>query len=507
MNTKDTKDTMTDRNTATVDQQRKNTIKAYDRAGIEHACLDDIVETGTTNKQSLYDMLKESEGLKLVDRPLTQEEFDRLDIFRDECFTLADYSISAVSKTATNRNTGDCKPLKKHLKSIGQSDDFIQSVLTACDTKRRLLIACNPWFMIGGSVGANGANDMGSCHHPGSSCDDYKSGAISYGIDKQTLMFGSWEDGGLIGRCLVYVDLENMGIVTGRIFGDITEGDCSYLRKELYALMSTQHKAKDWKKTSDYSVDEYGYRGYLDDGYFQGYRPAHSQTIQIKLVAPMCPSCGEKHQDHSMLCDDCDSLNHYTCDHCGCRIDEDEIWSGAGGDGCYCESCYDDLFFYCDECGETCDIEERVDIDERSSRYSRLCTSCADREGYIRCDSCGEYHTYDMVETKDGNVYCEECLPRGMQRCDECGLYDDEVDMTKTIEGDYFCSDCDGHLDKCEACGQYTNNGLNHRETDDFSVCDECMDEVLTVSEELPLVSPSAIIYTEAKEEYYCEAV
>jgi len=489
---------------ATTEQQKINTIKAYEKSDKEYSrsVLEDICSDGEDNKEAIYSLMKSEDGLLMFSRPLTEDEL--LDTDRLSHLMLDNevhYSFSFISKTVTERATGHCKPLKRFLKEIGDNytDEFIESTLELCSQTKELLISCNPWFLIGSSVASNGRNVENSCHHPANGTEDYKSGAISYALDKHTIIFGSWKDTGLTGRQLVYVDTENTGIVTGRLYGDMSESDSTFLRKELYKLMSSE-SLKSWKKTGNYNISKGQYSGYLDRDYFQGYRPQHETALQINLVSAVCPLCGDKHSDGFLLCSDCYDSNSYTCDSCGERLHEDDMYHSD--DGCYCQSCFDERYFYCNECGDTHSIDERVTVSGFRTNTD-MCKDCADKKGYYCCSDCGDYHE-DINETVDGELYCDDCLPSDMVHCEECSLYEYEKymnkttedtfycpsclpsdyvecekcklysnDTTETIEGKSFCSDCSGSLNVCDSCGESTTEEL-YETVDGEAVCIKC---------------------------------
>lgn len=71
-----------------------------------------------------------------------------------------------------------------------------------------------------------------------------------------------------------------------------------------------------------------------------------------------CVVCGEikdTYDEGILLCSDHDGTERFYCAHCGERIDGEVCW---GHDECYCESCWDELF-YCDDIDN--DIHERED--------------------------------------------------------------------------------------------------------------------------------------------------
>lgn len=146
---------------------------------------------------------------------------------------------------------------------------------------------------------------------------------------------------------------------------------------------------------------------------------------------------------HDFLTADCvdldwdvDGGSRYTCDACGDRVDEDDCCSGPGGEGIYCESCYNDRFEYCEKCNETCDRDEIHEV--HGSPYNYVCEYCLDRIGAMKCDDCGDYVVDDYHVMQDSeNVYCDSCIDRQTEFTCQCG------------ERFEYAMD-DG--DKCESC-------------------------------------------------------
>jgi len=232
-----------------INYQKNNTLEAYDASGKDYSTstLDDIVYRGIERKQGLFSILQSEAGVLSFERPLDDQELIKKS-YRLE--TLAgdnpSFAFNFANKQVTERETGKCLPLKKWLKNHYEhlEDYWIEDTIREAEATKTLLIAAHPWFLIGSSVAAGGRNVESSCHHPASSAEDYKSGAIAYSLDKQTLIFGVWDTNadGLSGRQLVWIDKNAPGIVTGRKYGEIGELDSSFLRKLLYPLISPEHK-------------------------------------------------------------------------------------------------------------------------------------------------------------------------------------------------------------------------------------------------------------------------
>ena len=90
---------------------------------------------------------------------------------------------------------------------------------------------------------------------------------------------------------------------------------------------------------------------------------------------------------------------YYTCDICGCEIDEDD-------------------YYTCEDCESTICEDHAIWL-EAYEKY--VCQNCLD-EDYIRCKGCGEYvKISDATEDEDGNLYCENCADNLLETCEDCG--------------------------------------------------------------------------------------
>ena len=111
--------------------------------------------------------------------------------------------------------------------------------------------------------------------------------------------------------------------------------------------------------------------------------------------------------------------NIESCFHCGCRIDTEEDSYNYVHDDIYCEGCTNDLFSFCDKCGEYCNIDDVNSVRDSKSRYSYLCEDCAENAGFVLCSDCHEYSEYCQIAEDTGNAFCESCNPTWS--CENCG--------------------------------------------------------------------------------------
>ena len=146
-----------------------------------------------------------------------------------------------------------------------------------------------------------------------------------------------------------------------------------------------------------------------------------------------------------------------TCCECGNEIVGDFVEYGGE---VYCQECFDELFFTCDDCGEIYSKDYGYYV-ESEDRY--VCDNCLDNN-YFKCEECGEYHREcDGYTINDGRgdyfTICQDCFDNGYYYCcDDCGDYFHEDDM-------YFR---DGYA-YCNECYQNNSHGIyDYHEFDDW---------------------------------------
>lgn len=154
-----------------------------------------------------------------------------------------------------------------------------------------------------------------------------------------------------------------------------------------------------------------------------------------------------------------DEFKH-TCEGCGRRVDEDNC--NHTNDYCWCDSCHNDRFSYCDQCGEYCDSDDVHDI-TGERRLHRICRYCAESMGALLCDDCGDYCT-DYVTTDDNsNTYCEDCADRNCERCDHCSESYDDISR-HNAQQHQVCPECEEVLVDSDSDCLYEHNQKCHPE-------------------------------------------
>lgn len=158
-------------------------------------------------------------------------------------------------------------------------------------------------------------------------------------------------------------------------------------------------------------------------------RSDHAEDYDDVVIGTsgLCIKCGDETTE-GLYCDDCRESG-YICDCCEEIFhDEDELWwvhDRRHGDIRVCESCRDDHYCYCEDCGEWFDEDTGYTVDD-----IYYCESCFEnRVGngeIVRCAECGEYHhaddmNYVFDENGEEVLVCEWCWGHECGTCTVCG--------------------------------------------------------------------------------------
>ena len=93
----------------------------------------------------------------------------------------------------------------------------------------------------------------------------------------------------------------------------------------------------------------------------------------------------------------------------------------------------------------------------------------------VKCDNCGEYFLEeDLTETGDGYLVCEDCLDNDYFYCDGCAEYYHNDVAIDTQDG-AVCENCvEYYYIRCEHCGEYVYNNNTYTTDDDYTLCSYC---------------------------------
>ena len=182
--------------------------------------------------------------------------------------------------------------------------------------------------------------------------------------------------------------------------------------------------------------------------------------IGMETVVPVmpdmtvCAECGELADcveiDGKSYCVVCT----VKCKCCNCVLIAEDAKTSDSGDY-YCESCYDDSFYFCKECGSEV-LAEDVKTSASGEHY---CEDCYN-DKFTCCEGCNcEVRTNSLYCNENGNSYCSDCYHDRYTCCDNCGCELYRSDACSNDNGT-CCESCfDSHCD--ESAGEWGPRPFN----------------------------------------------
>ncbi|MFU8771977.1 MAG: hypothetical protein ACNA8H_06120 [Anaerolineales bacterium] len=309
---------------------------------------------------------------------------------------------------------------------------------------RRFLLTCDPVMLLGQSVGS-----FSSCHAP-DGC--HKFGPMAYAADRVTVGLFEIRDGredpdeiftpqrSNSGRCLFYVpDPEHPFYIQSRRYGSLQDFEIKFARdfigkslRETNGLLPAT-----WKTESSLYVraPECLYLDY--PSYGQAYTLDGFSGITTRIDDALCPCCLSRFEEKEGCC-----ISSYEnhCESCSDGLHQDDIyWVDETP---YCQECFDNIFYRCDECGEP-------------------------------------IHRDYAIHTEDGYVMCQYCADNRTHQCEHCGELwwsrDPREPVTVNSCGDQedWCHSCLDDAVVCADCGERFEAGLLNED----GYCDSCEQE------------------------------
>lgn len=288
----------------------------------------------------------------------------------------------------------------------------------------------------------------------------YWTGTLSYGIDTFTLLVGIRNKSTKYktGRSWLWlfsdgidsegVDMESPFMVQPKSYGEFTS-----LHRKAVRMFIQNKIANDvtWKK----GVLGGGIKYNSNYGYIDNYDLTISWIKGEEKPKPFinfasdlwCLNCGDDMLGSGDgLCYSCtDDSDYRECENCGERVHEDDCYYGRD-DNCYCQSCYNELFFYCEVCCEDEWLEDSRGVRgcKNGREYTELvCSHCAGNVNTISyCEGCDTYYFNNEIreiETVEGDCVCEKCVKL---YCADCGNAITEQDETFEVGVNTYCRHC-----------------------------------------------------------------
>lgn len=372
---------------------------------------------------------------------------------------------------------------------IDKIDGYAKMFAKYCDAinvikvTRHTILSVNPIDYLTQSFG----NSWSSCHtidktnkrnvngdhYEGQYC----SGTMSYMLDKSSFVLytvdknyegNTFYEMPKINRCMFHV--ENNKIVQGRCYPQAEDGN-----NELYTqlrVLVQKTIADIWKVPNMWRLKRSSLGDYIrstgtnyeDYFHYSGcnvslFKFSDSETLNNPVHIghyPICPSCGEEHDESNYLaCDDC--RNDWYCPECGAIVSRGDDYYEIDG-----ERFHADCVFWC-EYHER--YEPRSVMYTEVYNYGLICEQAYESGNFNYCDDCEEVRYSDVTEVVRENGYhdfvCDDCLEENYRYCEE----DDEYVHVNLTES-------------CYQCGRVVSMENAHETPDRMIVCEHCYAEM-----------------------------
>ena len=396
---------------------------------IEMCDADELWEAWAENKKRFIDkwggLTYELPQEVVFDKTNSEKELIMKDFINDIlCFT--DSSVSAELKDFISKQgvegffsnrviekwTGEGKKIDKNSKISKSLKLFIkdsyflekfQSRLSRniqdCKISGKLVISVHPLDFLSSS---ENVHNWHSCH---ALDGEYRSGNVSYMVDKHTFMvyLKSDKDSRLPNfpfkwnskkwRVLMYASEKEDIIVKSREYPFSSEFALETVKEQLIdKFFDTSNFTEKWTNVSNtirlIMTDGIGSMQYNDCLNSPSYSPTalYKKDLNLNSIekadrmvigeATPCLQCGGMPISLSsgFVCDECGE--YLCCDCCGETMVEDECY--YVDDEILCESCFDDQVAYCDECDESFNHNGEFDLiydEENMCYYCECCYS------------------------------------------------------------------------------------------------------------------------------------
>ncbi len=347
-------------------------------------------------------------------------------------------------------------------RELGITDDSFSSI---CPRIGEIANASHQELFITSSIAefmmVNDNSSYTSCYRHGVFTDtSYWSGTLSYGVDKFTLLVGirnkdtnyktgrSWLWCFPEGKDSLDRDMGTPFMIQPKSYGEFTSIHRKAVRMYIQSKIMPDVTWKAGKKGNMSYEARYGYIDNYDltVSWIKGEeKPEPRITFSSRLHCLYCGSTSDIESGDGLCWDCTEDSDYLSCVCCGDRVHEDDVYY-ARDNGPYCEHCYNDTFFYCEECSEDELREDAVEV--RYSRNGReytqlVCEHCISNSSRIHyCERCDTYYHdrhFNSIETVEGDFVCESCI---VGSCDDCGSGLTEISATVEIGGYTYCENC-----------------------------------------------------------------
>ena len=180
---------------------------------------------------------------------------------------------------------------------------------------------------------------------------------------------------------------------------------------------------------------------------------------------PYCISCGDDDLVlRSGVCRDCEKDGGYRCHDCGGTVDEDDAISMNGD--VYCRDCVS----CCESCEEYFPNGDVYAVETRRHGTQYVCESCRDND-YHCCDNCGEWaeDASDVLVRGHERSWCHSCVENDSSFCEKC----DQQVRSEDMDGE-MCRSCAEEHSTCPECGD-RNRAEDSCEHNGRHYCPDCV--------------------------------
>lgn len=302
----------------------------------------------------------------------------------------------------------------------------------------------------------------------------YCSGTMSYMLDKASVIMYTidekykgteyWKQD-KFNRCMFHIGEDKF--VQGRLYPDGRDGGDNSLaaqfrnifQKVVADCIGENNLWKLYKGTNKCSsvTSSYGthYRDYLNYADCSvSYLKRDGAVLNNKVIkighSPICPNCGEEHDnEQSLTCGDCPNSSQ-TCHYCDDEIDPDDCIVDEDTGNMYCsyDCANEDDVYYCNNVDEWhsenvywdnyCDeyfyaTDEMVTVEGRYDTLYYMDSDNAEADGWHYIESENDW----LNEDSSRNPRSQE-----IEQCYECCEWFMRDEMRADINGDWHCEDC-----------------------------------------------------------------
>ena len=148
------------------------------------------------------------------------------------------------------------------------------------------------------------------------------------------------------------------------------------------------------------------------------------ECFEAVEIVPELITDKEETMEANKLCEKCFNENYFYCEECGeyhdystTDYEEVEFWAEYKKICLSCIEYNDDKYYYCEDCGKykyNGDYEEYLIYDVDDNEYMRLCESCKDNDSYVFwC----EYHerwerSYSSFDIRWEGLICSDAYEK-----------------------------------------------------------------------------------------------